>query len=315
MKRRINLASHEASLYASELSAEKNFEESRSLKKVFRYGNYTQYYGYRNPSKCDDSRLRYIPFCWMKSKTILDVGCNTGHFTLSLARKMRPNKVDAIDIDKNLIGIARRNILHYESTNSCKNDESNINNNIAPTSEKTGNCEGKTIGCVCENLEQYHGDERKVSQIVNFACSNFVLTSSALVEMCKPEYDVILMLSVSKWIHLNFRDEGLKRGFDRAYKQLKSTGILILEPQPFESYKKKRKIDPDIARNFQTIQFMPDQFHAYLTGIGFSHWKVLNDETQSSSSFDKRPIIAYFKGDVNSFLCSTSKIINESTVS
>ncbi len=56
------------------------------------------------------------------------------------------------------------------------------------------------------------------------------------------EYDTIIAFSITKWIHLNFGDQGLKRFFQRIYRTLFPGGRLLLEPQPWSSYRLKRRM-------------------------------------------------------------------------
>lgn len=83
----------------------------------YQYGNYNRYYGYRNPHHDVDRRLTV--FAQRKElfygKDILDIGCNIGHITLSVARDFAARSVTGIDIDKKLINIARKNVKHYVS--------------------------------------------------------------------------------------------------------------------------------------------------------------------------------------------------------
>ncbi|OPJ82387.1 7SK snRNA methylphosphate capping enzyme [Patagioenas fasciata monilis] len=80
----------------------------------FQYGNYCKYYGYRNPD-CEDGRLRAMKGEWFEGKEVLDVGCNVGHVTLSIAKRWGPARVVGLDIDGGLIRSARQNIRHYLS--------------------------------------------------------------------------------------------------------------------------------------------------------------------------------------------------------
>jgi 7SK snRNA methylphosphate capping enzyme len=57
-----------------------------------------------------------------------------------------------------------------------------------------------------------------------------------------PEFDVILAFSITKWIHLNWGDEGLKRFFKRVYRHLHPGGLFVLETQDYASYRKRSKI-------------------------------------------------------------------------
>lgn len=83
-----------------------------------------RYYGYRNPQNEIDPRLKCFAnhVHLFDGKDILDIGCNIGHITLSVARDFGAKSVVGIDIDKKLISIARKNIKHYVSSESPSRD-------------------------------------------------------------------------------------------------------------------------------------------------------------------------------------------------
>lgn len=85
------------------------------LRLIFNYLYLDRYYGYRNPHCEVDSRLKAFtrrPELFLQ-KDILDIGCNIGHITLSVARDLRAKSITGIDIDRTLINIARKNVKHY----------------------------------------------------------------------------------------------------------------------------------------------------------------------------------------------------------
>ena len=71
---------------------------------------------------------------------------------------------------------------------------------------------------------------------------NYVPQSDDALDEVVPSFDVILALSLTKWVHLNWGDEGLKRCFRKMYRQLRPGGVLILEAQDFKSYNRRRKL-------------------------------------------------------------------------
>ncbi|XP_041316174.1 7SK snRNA methylphosphate capping enzyme-like, partial [Pyrgilauda ruficollis] len=89
-------------------------QRPRRQARKFQYGNYCKYYGYRNPD-VEDARLRALRPEWFAGKEVLDVGCNVGHLTLSIAKRWAPARVVGLDIDGRLIRSARQNIRHYLS--------------------------------------------------------------------------------------------------------------------------------------------------------------------------------------------------------
>ncbi|XP_064642715.1 7SK snRNA methylphosphate capping enzyme-like [Lineus longissimus] len=249
----------------------------------FIYGNYNRYYGYRNP-ELEDNRLKCFKKDWFTGKDVLDIGCNVGHITLAIARYFEPNKITGIDIDGKLIGAARKNIKYYlpgqDGGDMAIKFPSSMKTCFGPISKKA----------VSEPLPS------KFPKNVLFRQANYVLETDSLLDLQKQEYDVVLALSVTKWVHFNWGDDGLKRFFRRIAKQLRPGGILILEPQPWVSYKKKKKLTDTIFSNFQSIKFRPEHFRDYLlsSACGFCTCQFIDVPFNKNQGF-RRPIQIYIK--------------------
>lgn len=83
-------------------------------------------------------------------------------------------------------------------------------------------------------------------------------------------YDLILALSVIKWIHLEHGDAGLVAFFARCKSSLRSGGYLVIELQPWDSYLKA--VRPNHAPHFKqaldNLKFRPGSFDKLLQDQG-----------------------------------------------
>ncbi|KAK7065375.1 hypothetical protein SK128_002908 [Halocaridina rubra] len=254
---------------------------------LFQYGNYNKYYGYRNPDMTPDMRLNYLRREWFEGKDVLDVGCNIGHITLTIARDFNPKSVVGVDIDKKLVNIAQKNIKHYMQ-------KGNMEENNFPKSMKL------LYGPLKPQIPVEGG--RRFPYNVKFTHANYVLESNELLETVRPEFDVIMCLSITKWVHLNWGDSGLKRFFRRIFYNLRPGGRLVLEPQGWPSYNKRKKLTMRIFENYKNIRLFPDKFNDYLLHeVGFSTSEKIITPQHSSRGF-QRPIIVYTKAGVTSKL-------------
>ena len=84
-----------------------------------------------------------------------------------------------------------------------------------------------------------------------FTCEDF-----ASSEHTPQSLDTIMCLSMTKWVHLNQGDEGLKRLFVKVKDALVPGGCFILEPQPWKSYKQARRKQVCTA-SIICLEFLP----------------------------------------------------------
>ncbi|XP_048090685.1 7SK snRNA methylphosphate capping enzyme-like [Alosa alosa] len=300
-------------------------KQQQPKKKKFEYGNYSQYYGYRYLGLNDDPRLRAFRREWFQGRTVLDIGCNAGHVTLFIAKHWKPSRIVGMDIDGGLIYTARQNIKHYLSDTQAKED----NDSIKDADPAGGEVSGNSVNAQVKEaeIENNSGSQQEgqstprmsgnpsasvplphtpsnppgnFPENVCFVRGNYVLESDQLLVTQREEYNVILCLSVTKWIHLNWGDAGLKRLFRRVYKHLLPGGLFILEPQPWDSYNRRRKLTDSISKNYASIQLKPDMFASYLTSeVGFGGYKLIGTPKSSSQGFE-RPIYVFHKDNAPS---------------
>uniref|UniRef100_H3AWL5 RNA methyltransferase n=1 Tax=Latimeria chalumnae TaxID=7897 RepID=H3AWL5_LATCH len=262
-----------------------------SKRQKYQYGNYCKYYGYRNPGRGDDHRLRVLKPEWFEGRSVLDLGCNVGHITLAVARSFKPRRIVGLDLDGGLIYAARQNVRHYLSEQLQRPP----GQQGAPTRQFPLSM---TInrGPLAAPQVPLQSSASEFPNNVTFVKGNYVLERDELLDTQKPEYDAILCLSMTKWVHLNWGDEGLKRMFKRIYRHLHPGGILVLEPQPWSSYSKRKKLTETIYKNYYRIHFKPEQFTSYLVSpeVGFSSYELVGIPQNTAKGF-QRPIYLFHK--------------------
>ncbi|OMJ10549.1 putative RNA methyltransferase [Smittium culicis] len=262
-------------------------------KKRLRHGNYPNYYGYRNPGDWrNDPRLSAIPKEIFDNSMCIDIGCNTGILTIELTKKFSISEIVGVDIDQNLIKTARNNLYfanslqnHIKKNESIELIESQRNSNCCdkridynyfpismPILFGTLPCRPSRLRKMDDfsNSKDLKNDKKETFTILNKNLNNKKITTrQSLSEKIKFYYldylndetnwiftekaDVIFALSITKWIHLNNGDEGIQRFFRKIFSSLKKGGYFILEPQPWDGYRKRSKITEVIINYYHFL--------------------------------------------------------------
>eukprot|EP01064_Diplonema_japonicum_P008095 TRINITY_DN15619_c0_g1_i1.p1 TRINITY_DN15619_c0_g1~~TRINITY_DN15619_c0_g1_i1.p1 ORF type:complete len:309 (+),score=78.82 TRINITY_DN15619_c0_g1_i1:54-980(+) len=246
--------------------------------KEYIYGNYDKYYGYR--SIVEDNRVKAIKRvkAELKGKAWLDIGCNNGQLTTVLATAMEARTILGIDIDGRLIERARKMMKKTEIPSSS----------YFPLSCFAG----------------FGGLPVPSPPTITFETANIVNNRHNIPLPQSGTFDVVLCLSCSKWIHLNYGDEGLRAAFLRIYDLLSSGGLFVFEPQPWKSYLKTgAKIkDKVVLGNRYKLKMRPDSFDAHLKNLGFEMVRKLLPEPllpegkgDGTTGFKERELLMYRK--------------------
>ena len=78
----------------------------------------------------------------------------------------------------------------------------------------------------------------------------------------------MISFSVTKWMHLNWGEDGLIYLLLKCYSLLKRYGILIIESDHHSSYHKTRNYTATIQQNSEKLQIQPQQIPLILQHIG-----------------------------------------------
>ncbi|XP_042454208.1 probable RNA methyltransferase At5g51130 [Zingiber officinale] len=266
-------------------------ERRKKPKKVFIYGNYKSYYGYRidNNAK-EDPRLILFKREWFEGKDCLDIGCNEGLITISIAKKFFCQSILGVDIDAGLVETAYWNLRRLARTTNGHNkskDASRTEDSIYVDhliSDDSSNVKSSDFGS--------HLPVEELFKRVSFRRENFVES----LQGCTEKYDTILCLSVTKWVHLNWGDDGLITLFAKIWRLLRQGGMLILEAQPWSSYKRNRGVSQTAKSNFNSICLRPEGFREILLDkIGFKSADIITDSLSGAAVGFDRPVVMFCK--------------------
>ncbi|GMI72895.1 hypothetical protein like AT5G51130 [Hibiscus trionum] len=269
---------------------------NKKMKSVSPYGNYKHYYGYRigpGAEKEEDPRIKVFKKEWFEGKDCLDIGCNSGVITIQIAKKYNCDSILGIDIDSGLIEEAFWHLRKFVKMQSAGKKNTN-DSNVKAVQDLDGSEERatKSSNAGAGNGSSHNSSgKRNLSDIVSFRQENFVRS-----RLPDKQYDTVLCLSVTKWIHLNWGDDGLITAFSKIWRLLRPGGVFILEPQPWNSYEKNRRVSETTASNYHDIKYRPDFFREMLLDkIGFRRVEDLTSELSGAKAGFNRSIFAYYK--------------------
>lgn len=265
--------------------------KKRKRKEVALFGNYKNYYGYRISQELEeDPRVKVFKKEWFQGKDCLDIGCNSGLITINIAKKFCCRSILGVDIDTDRIEEAYWNLRRIVRANTGKLPAKASRLKDANAVEVSEQCVTESLaqkGEDCEGLSSYNLSERVCFQRENFVQSRI---------SDDKRYHTIMCLSVTKWIHLNWGDEGLINLFTKIWRLLQPGGMLILEPQPWSSYSKNHKVSEAARKNYNTIEIFPESFQDILLDkIGFRLVEDISCNLSGSKSGFQRPILAFWK--------------------
>jgi 7SK snRNA methylphosphate capping enzyme len=209
-------------------------------------GNFNSYYGYRRasatagdglqvgarvaPGVWHDPRLELLGPEWFAGRRVLDVGCNAGYLTLSMAHRFGAASMLGIDCDADVVAQARR-----------------VKRGIAfPPGPPPAGAPPRprvyfqvvdavpALAAAAAALRRQDAGEEAAAEGGDAGAGG----------LPGGRFDVISLFSVTKWIHLRHGDAGLAGLLANCAVLLREGGVLLVEPQPWKSYRKRRNLLP-----------------------------------------------------------------------
>ena len=188
---------------------------------------------------------------------ILDIGCNAGRTTVSAALHFSAASATGIDLDPALIVSAKSHLSFvYSRLEPELHPEGRPREVYFPVS-----------------AVQKHGQVPYPLHTEEFP-RNVRFEDADVLQYGGEGVDVVLMLSVLKWVHLWGGDEGLMKVLGKVEGWLEGGGWLVLEVQEWASYEKAVKKNPALRGRAESLGIRPEGLGELLEGRG---WKRLGE--------------------------------------
>lgn len=125
----------------------------------------------------------------------------------------------------------------------------------------------------------------------DFSCEDFMNSEYwDAFTMKHGTYDTILLLSITKWLHLHHGDAGLVELFRNLFEVLPLGGTLVVEPQEWLNYKRAVSKNTALRPMYRGLRLRPN-FEDPLNCAGFTLSKVIEREEGGFS----RPLMIWTK--------------------
>ncbi|KAA8498147.1 putative RNA methyltransferase At5g51130 [Porphyridium purpureum] len=215
-----------------------------------------------------DERLDLLKEEWVRGKRVLDLGCNDGTFVYDLVARFQPRSVLGVDIDRALIDDAKKR-------------RKNMRRRWRQNSGRTGEAKSSTDPLLC----------------VHFCCED-IISPDAKWAQHAGAYDLVLLMSVTKWIHLHHGDAGIKQVFKNVANVLAPRGVFVLEYQRWSTYRRKANLSTEVHQNYKSIRLRPEVFDTYLEHeCGLKPGPPIRPRGVTGQPYN-RPMLSFRKGPV-----------------
>lgn len=272
------------------------------------HGNYARYYGMRAAAAAAAARrgarvprtderiaalVAWLAACGRRPARILDVGCNAAKPLIELCQAVGPDAAVGVDIDAALVAAARA-AVHAAWSQAAPPAPG------APGAAPQWSYFPAGFSALFGSLP-LPADGGAFPRNVHLVAGDWVMANAArsgeagaaLAAHDAAGYDLILCLSLTKWVHLQHGDGGLVRLLARAALTLRDGGALVLEAQPWRAYEQARALSRELRAAHARLALRPDDMGWWLSAFGLAC--VAELQHAGAGQEFSRPVRVYVK--------------------